>query len=538
MRSRLSAISSGFVLIICAALAGMALTVWSTRLGPGVGGDATIYLTSAQNLVKGIGLGLVQADGSFRLLPYSAPLFPLILAPFSAAGFDLTSVARWLNVQLFGVLIFLVGFVSLRVSKDKWIGAAPAWLAAVSPILLPVYSWAMAEPLTLALGFGGLVMVVWNLNKVEQKGDAWFMFAGLLLGLSFATRYSAVAFLAAGVLMCLFWLDTPVKKRFLTAFQMGLVGIIPMFVWVIVQLGQTASVSSRSILTVAEMGGRFTVFWPQLNAALLVWLMPVSFQESALYPLWINQVLPAVVILVLIGCSVGMFCKKDQTSVSRLVNGLWVFSGLYLLIILLVYLSTYPPITIDNRMLSPVHTSLIWIAGLLLLELFDRSPRKIIRFLISMIVIGMVGWYGVRTIRIVQQNAETGLGYNSMTWQESPLIATIRALDGTEKIITNEPMAVLYLTGRVAWPVVEIYSNKPVTGFTRYGDGLPGLDPAEEEFHKGGSLLVLFDSLISQLKPIYGDQADERAKSLIDNLHVVATSQDGVILEYPVSKSN
>ena len=145
--------SSGFVLIILAALTGMALAAWSTRLGPGVGGDATIYLTSAQNLAKGIGLGLIQADGSFRLLPYSAPLFPLILTPFSVVGFDLTAVARWLNIQLFGLLIFLVGFISLRAAQDKWIGAVPAWVMAVSPILLPVYSWAMAEPLTLALGF-------------------------------------------------------------------------------------------------------------------------------------------------------------------------------------------------------------------------------------------------------------------------------------------------------------------------------------------------------------------------------------------------
>jgi hypothetical protein len=35
-------------------------------------------------------------------------------------------------------------------------------------------------------------------------------------------------------------------------------------------------------------------------------------------------------------------------------------------------------------------------------------------------------------------------------------------------------MAVLYLTGRVAKPVAEIYFDTPVYPFTRYGDGPAG----------------------------------------------------------------
>ena len=334
--------------------------------------------------------------------------------------------------------------------------------------------------------------------------------------------------------MCLFWLDAPVKKRFSSALVMGLVGILPMAVWVVVQVGQTSTVSSRTILTSTEMAGRFTNFWPQLNSAVLVWLVPASFLESAPYPLWINQVLPVVMLLAMIVSSIWLTKKSANILWKNLVKCLWLFSGLYLLVILLVYLTTYPPITIDNRMLSPAHTAFIWIVGLLMAEIFVRYPGKAARSAAVLAAVILIGWYGIRTIRIVQQNADTGLGYNAVVWKQSSLIAQIRKLNDDVQIISNEPMAILYLTGRIVRPVAEIYFNEPLKIFSRYGDGQPGSDPAEEEFRKGKSLLVLFDTLKSQLEPIYDGQADQRAKSLTENLSVEFSASDGQILQYPI----
>ncbi|HPC05781.1 MAG TPA: hypothetical protein PLI60_03595, partial [Anaerolineaceae bacterium] len=70
------------LLLLFSAVVGMTLVAYSTSLGPGVGGDATIYITSARNLLEGRGLGLIEADGSFRLLPYFPPGYPLALSLF------------------------------------------------------------------------------------------------------------------------------------------------------------------------------------------------------------------------------------------------------------------------------------------------------------------------------------------------------------------------------------------------------------------------------------------------------------------------
>jgi len=526
-----------YSLLGLAAFVGFALTLWSTHLGPGVGGDATIYLTSAQNLIKGIGLGLVQPDGSFRLLPYSGPLFPLILSPFAALGLDLTPVARWLNILLFVGVILLVGFCSLRLSARKWWGVLPAWLLALSPILLPVYSWAMAEPVTLMLGFGGLAVVLLNLDKEPANKPGWLEVSGLLLGLSMAARYSAAAFLGTGLLLCLICLKMPFWKRILAAFRMGIIGIIPMAIWVAVQLGQTSSVSARSLLTGNEMVIRFSNFWPQLNSAVLVWLLPASVQDSASLLTMIISCLPSIMLIILAALSIWIAREIPQAAVNRWISALWLFAGIYVGILLLVYLTTYPPITIDNRMLSPAHTAVIWIAGLLLVKLFEMNSSKTAKIVVALVMIGSIGWFGIRTIRIVQQNAQTGLGYNAITWRQSKLIAAIKLLPEGQKLVTNETMALLYLTGRVGEPVAEIYADKPIYPFTRYGDGPAGNDPAEPAFKAANSLLIVFDTLESQFASIYGDKAAERVKAFTEGLRVVAFGDNGVMYYHPLDFS-
>lgn len=532
-----TALYETYPLLGLAAFVGFALTLWSTRLGPGVGGDATIYLTSAQNLVKGIGLGLVQPDGSFRLLPYSAPLFPLILSPFAAMGLDLTTVARWLNILLFTGLILLVGLTSLKLTANKWQGLVPTWLLAVSPILLPVYSWAMAEPVTLLLGFGGLAMVLTHLDDEPATRPGWLEVSGLLLGLSMAARYSAAAFLGTGLLLYLLRNKQPFKKRIMSAFRMGMIGIIPIAIWIIMQIGRTDSLSSRSVLSIPEMVFRFTLFWPQLNSALMVWLLPASAQGNPSVLSFVIGLLPAAALAVLAWLSIWLAKKSPEASANRWISALWMFTGIYVAILFLVYLTTYPPITIDNRMLSPAHTAVIWIAGLLLSKLFDLGLVKPMKIAVVIAMFGAVGWFGLRTIRIVQQNSQTGLGYNAVTWRQSQLIPAIKALPESQKLVTNETMAVLYLTGRVAEPVAEIYSDKPVFPFTRYGDGPAGKDTAETEFKQAHSLLIVFDTLESQFKSIYAEKAVERVKVFTDGLRVVASKDIGTMYYYPVDFS-
>jgi hypothetical protein len=160
-----------------------------------------------------------------------------------------------------------------------------------------------------------------------------------------------------------------------------------------------------------------------------------------------------------------------------------------------------------------------------------------LKIAVTIVMVGLVALFGVRTIRIVRQNAQTGLGYNAVTWRQSQLIAAIKELPEGKRLVTNETMALLYLTGRVAEPVAEIYAEKPVYPFTRYGDGPAGNDPAEPAFKAANSLLIVFDTLESQFASIYGAEATERAKAFTEGLWVVAFGDNGAMYYHPLDFS-
>ncbi len=163
------------LLFLSSAVIGIALVAYSTSMGPGVGGDATIYIASARNLLNGKGLGLIEADGSFRLLPYFPPGYPLLLSLFGLSGVDLVAIARWLNCALFGGLVFLLGCILLSATKRTifaWLGSL---LIALSPVLAPVYSWAMSEPLALMLDCQSVVYGERN-RFSERCYTAWIKY--------------------------------------------------------------------------------------------------------------------------------------------------------------------------------------------------------------------------------------------------------------------------------------------------------------------------------------------------------------------------
>ena len=120
-----------FILLLLASLLGMALVIYATTFGPGVGGDATIYLTSAQNLLAGKGLGWTEADGSFRLLPYTPPFYPLVLSALGLLVRDMVAGARWLNVSCLALPLHwrACSFIAITRSGSGWpLSSAACWL--------------------------------------------------------------------------------------------------------------------------------------------------------------------------------------------------------------------------------------------------------------------------------------------------------------------------------------------------------------------------------------------------------------------------
>lgn len=519
----------------------------ATRWGPGIGGDATIYIESARNFLAGHGLGLLGPRGEFRLLPYFPPFYSLVIAALGWMGVDLVAAAHWVNMLSFAGLIFLTGAVTLRISRSWLLALAIELLLAMSPVLIPTYSWAMSEPLSFLLGFAALVSMLSYLgvgvsangSSVPRRGKVLLLLSALLAGCSFLTRYSSVAFVAVGVLGVLLLDVGRVGIRLLKVLRYALVALFPMTVWVVYDLTHTAALASRSLESSTGMASRFVNFWQLLQEVILFWLIPDSWIYAPRYPSSLNTFLVPLFVLALLGGVLlvawklrraGSLRFQDQSQQFGLL--LLLFILLYLLVLLVVYVMTYPPITIGSRMLSPAHIAVLWLVVVLMsLSLHVWRARGVRVVLLAGLALAIV-WYGWRSARIVAQYYQTGLGYTSTAWRASGTIEAVKDLPQDILLVSNETNAILFLTGRPAYPLMEIYRDHPLEVFSAYGSGDLTADEPQRLFREGKAVLVLFDTIDDQLVGLYGDRTAERIAALVKGLYRATRAEDGGIFYY------
>lgn len=521
--------------LICAA-AGAGLLFISMTQGVGVGGDATIYITSARNLLAGKGLGLINAAGDFRLIPYFPPFYSLVLAFFGLFTSNLPFVALILNLVLHAGLVFLITYWTILISDNLFPGLLLGLLLAGSPIIIPAYSWAMSEPLAILLGFSGLILLEKGLIENSRFG-VWA--SAVLLGLSFLTRYSSAAFIGAAVLLILCFEGETFKQRLFSAFTYGLAASVPMIIWLIIDYAKTSTVASRSMLSgrTAEL---WAAFLTKIKHVFTLWIMPESLTGNM--PGFLGTVISLFIILFALGCFAGaVYALKNGTNYPRYARMFFLLAALelcYLLLIVFVSLRTYPPITINTRMLLPVYIANFWLIYLLFALFGEYNHRLSRTFIFNTALFLFTALSCYRGVRIANQNAVDGLGYNSTAWKNSETVAYVRENipeEGT--IVTNEETALLFLLDRRTWPMHEVYVNEPDTEYYAYeSDYGVENDGSRQIFRKGGAWLVVFDSFEDQMADIYGENTRKRMESLFANLNVLFDGDDGTI--YTLEKVN
>jgi hypothetical protein len=512
---------AAFAAAILAAL----LVFISTLQGPGVGGDATIYLTSAKNFSQGIGLGLINPDDSFRLIPYFPPFFSLVLSLFSTLNMDMVIAVRWMNILLFCTTVFWVVKTTQELLHEWKFSLALGILLAASPVLVPAFSWVMSEPLSIFLGTLALLLLLKGLQN--QEHNALLHGSAILAGLSAITRYGAVVYAATACILLLAFLSGNFRKRLGKAVVYGIEAALPLGLWAVIDLSLTSTVSSRSVQTLAGMGARLLSFLGDLKSVLLFWLLPDSWITDPFYPTWINTILLALFVIAFAAGSWFLLKKsKPVQALYQLSMVLVVFSVLYLLMTLVISILTHPPITIGTRMFSPMALMVFWLLILILYAVWKAGNHEpLITFAILVFMAIFTLWTGWRGLRIVEYDRINGLGFQSVVWQESNIVSYIQTLPDEQALVTNEEMGVLFLTGRRAYPLAEIYVDDPVDEFEPYGQ-LDSSDQGEIAFRQG-AYLVLFDSIYDQLQGLYGNKTTERVMTLTDGLQLIYHGKDG-----------
>jgi 4-amino-4-deoxy-L-arabinose transferase-like glycosyltransferase len=526
------------LLLLLPTVIGIWILMTSMRQGPGVGGDATIYITSARNLLTGHGLGLINADGTFRLLPYFPPFYPLVLAALIGLGFSAETSAMLINLACFGAAILLLSWLIMKASRSLAAGMLVGLLLAGSPILIPAYSWAMSEPLSIFL-----IVVAFYLLHRSLISDRLTALVGsaVLAGLSLLTRYSMAAGVLTACLIVLFFWRGNWLKRFLSAIVYGLIAAIPIGIWLVIDLRKTNTVASRNLLGNINLGSEIARFFNQLKPLFLQWLLPDSFISRM--PGSVGSIVTLAILLVIgisLICSLPALSKgkddlEDRNQAQILVFTYALFFILYLLQIMLVSVTTFPPITIGPRMVLPAAIAALMVVAVPVGHLFSlKTLSPWIKWLALAGLLLFAAYSGLRGVCIARQNAIDGLGYNTVAWRNSQTIDYLAShTTPSDALVTNEETALLYLLGRASWPIREVYAREADPVYYSYIDLIDAeeTDYGRELFQLGEALLVVFDNFPDQMADLYGSAAPERVAALLKGLTPIFKGDDGVIYQ-------
>lgn len=524
--------SLALILMLAAAVLGMALVFYATTYGPGVGGDATIYLTTARNLAQGQGLGWVEADGSYRVLPYFPPFYPLTLSFLSLFVSDLVSGARWLNIFLFGATVALVGWAFYRASGRPWLAAVLAGVLATSPVLLGVSVWAMSEPIFLFTGFSGLILL---LAYFENPRWTTLLLSALLVGMSFIARYIGAAFVGtAGLALLIFLLKTKDRAFWQKLLGYAVIAGLPMLFWLVVDFSLTGTVGSRSAQPASAYWQRLVAMCPALEDIYLFWLLPESVANRL--PAVIRTALWLVPLLAVVVGGAWIYRRLREVlridtrllPAARLAGLMALFVIVFLLVLTVVQVFTYPPITLASRMLSPVHLAvmvLLFALAHLAWSLWNPNSR-LVGGVVYLVVLALLGTYALRGALVARDYHQTGIGYTSPVWSQADILEKVRSLPPEVPLITNETTALMFLVNRSAYTLHEIFQDHPLETFTVYGEGE---DESQRVFREEGGALILFNETLASDFAMYGERVDERLEALTSGLYLYYQGEAGSI---------
>jgi len=199
-----------------------------------------------------------------------------------------------------------------------------------------------------------------------------------------------------------------------------------------------------------------------------------------------------------------------------------------LIVLTLVQVFTYPPVTLASRMLAPAHLAVLVLLFALLhlaLDLLWGNSRLALA-LVYLVFAGLVGSYALRSALIARDYHASGIGYNALAWRTSTAVSLAGKLPKTVPLISNETTALMFLADRPAYALQEIYQDHPQETFTVYGTGE---DAAQRAFREQGAALVLFKANLEDDFAMYGDRAAERLEALTRGLYVYYDGEDGSI---------
>lgn len=473
-------------------LAGCLVIHYATYWGPWAYSDSTEYVATARSLLAGNGLGYRAASGDFILYSLHPPLYPLVLSGVGMLGFDFLEAARWLNIMLFGLTIFLTGTSAYILLRSTWLAVALPLALLTIPACIDISSGAMAEPLFLFTSCLAIVLLVFYLargNRVFLAGSAFSASLAVL------ARYPGIVVVISCILGLLVSGNRGLKRRVLDAITYSLMSLTPLAAWLIWLFSQTRSLAVRTFLLPGDLQASVMALRKSLMEVFLSWLPYREYLPSYNYTSGRNYL---IILLTGIAVLAGLIIFRrlfkvprshDQSLVSTFAF-LWALYSIgNILLLAVTYLFTTPIPDLNPRTLLPVQFGAIFFVVTLLASVIDEFhlPDSV-SLACGLMVLFFIYPNVVASKKLIDQYHQSGLGYTSAAWHSSLTLQAVRDISASTPIITNQAAAVLLHVNRAAYD----FCSSPCDSASnlRYGDDTR--DPVQRVFREQGAALVLF----------------------------------------------
>lgn len=441
-----------FVLACAAAV----VVMTATSLGIGVSPDSVAYLSAAEAIASGRGVLTVVGD-AWRPLTHYPPLFPLVVAIGSLVDMDSTAWIRVLHAVLLIILIVAASLIVHRASGGSVLAAILGGsVLLASDDVVSTFCMAWSEPLFLVL----LLAFIGALGDLLVRGSMpMLVIASLLAAAATLTRYAGVSLVATGALAILAFGGAPFLRRLRDATLFSLLAAGPIALWVGRNVFSAGTATSRPLVfhplpLHVYAGGAETVWtflthgWPVLDR------VPRNLQAFA------------GALFVLSFVVAGLIARRTG---NRLLQVMALFVGVHF-VTLAAAGAVQDYIVLDERHLLPLFV----VGALVVVTLLVRwtAGRPLARVAIVCVILLHVGAGARAVFSFIGESRVAGLGYNSTSWKNSPLIARLRSLPAGIAVRSNADDAIYFLTGRMAAPLPMKFDPPSTLTNPRYSQEL------------------------------------------------------------------
>jgi hypothetical protein len=473
------------VLLVALVIAlGMFLVWYSTRWGAGLISDTFQYVASARSFVAGAGFSIPYGDGLLEPMTKYPPMFSIALAVFEFVGISALQGARFINIFLFGVNIFLM-FMSVRqLTNSYYFSLLAALLFSLSFVLIEVHSWALSEPLYICLGLCTILAFGRYSRDTNRK---WLILSALLAAGVFLTRYVGLSLILA-VIIVIFLSQLDFKRKLADALLFGSIAVLPIAIWTL-----------RGYLLTSTFNDRVIAFHPlteknYLSAINVIfeWFLPAALVDRTLkYLLLLSGILLIGTLIYLLRSYKGRWFTLPQNNEIIAIHVLYPFTYGSMIIISKTWVDA--DIGLSDRMLSPMLVSLLILSVALLSYVWNKAERA--KIVIALIAVGLIAYYLSGTVVSVPRFHQGGIGIARRGWNRSESVRALRTYSSFS-IYTNSISSLYLWSDRAGYNIRDfellkehgtdkkvllvIFRNLPPSG-ERLKRILEGLDLLQED---------------------------------------------------------